>query len=202
MWVTATGSAGAWWQQALCIRSQSSLFWCHPASLHFKFQDNNLKVVPRQNRSTSKTEIYFKTKYKMNKQEETDDRNKSEPQGELSPGTVSIPDFLYIPFSWYLQFSSVFAFSNTAVLLLVAISYPLQTAITNYPLSFISVLSYALHEAQALYMRAPCAQGARCFCHLMFVGFGVPLPPTPSKNPHGCVKIFSSSSHIQQWSIN
>lgn len=93
-------------------------------------------------------------------------------------------------------------FSNTAVLLLVAISYPLQTAIMNYPLSFISVLSYALHEAQALYVRAPCAQGAGCFCHLMFVGFGVPLPPTPQKNPHGCVKLFSSSSHIQQWSIN
>lgn len=113
MWVTATGSAGAWRQQALCARSQSSWFWCHPASLHFKFPDNNLKVVPRQNRSTGKTETYFKRKYKMHKQEERDDRNKSEPQGELSPGTVSIQDFPYIPFSRYLQFSSVVFFKHS-----------------------------------------------------------------------------------------
>lgn len=184
-WVTSTGSDGAWRQQALCIRSQRRLFWCHPASLHFKFQDNNLKVVPRQNRNTGRTETHFKTKQKMHRQVRGNRWQEQEWVFQLKIFyTFPLADTWSSVLCLFAFFKHSCAFPSCYFLSTANCHYELASLLHFCPRLSIRQSSGSVRESSCTHL-VPREQDAfATWCLLVLVS-----PSHPPKNPQMCTNI-------------
>lgn len=117
------------------------------ASSHFKFRDHNLIIFFKSNTNTAKTET-FEDKTQTNKQGRGRRwQTKVRPRAELSPGMM-LQLKIFFTFPLNDPCDPVLCFLRIAKFLLVPIFYSLQIAIMNQQVSFIFVLSSALHKAQ------------------------------------------------------